>query len=832
MMTSMSHPKPLPIPTRHAAPAHDAQPGDLRFRAQLFDAVPFCVIYLDANLRYRYVNRKYADTYGLHPDQIVGCRARDILHPETYALVAPLFARVLKGEVPEVLRELTPVGTLGPRNANAMFLAQRAPSGEVTGFFVILLDETELFESRAAAQQLSDRFLRFSQAIHDSVWEWNLDTNEVWHSNLEEQYGAYPQRADMLEWWQSKVHPADRTRATETLTQSLAEGTGWNSTYRMTDRDGRYRNVVDRALIFRDDSGRAVRVVGGLADVTERQRAEILMAEQKHLLERASQGAPLQELMDKVALTIEDLAPEPVRVMVTIRECDHLRLYAGPSLPPELAAMMGTRATGSDLGSCRACFQSCFCAFACLATGSDLGSCEASGRHEQHGIVNDLASAMAPTMPMGPRLLASGLRSCFSVPVATPAGEVVAVLTVLYPQPNRVHLDDISMVEMLAPTVGVIIAHTRAIEALRRQSELTHTISENALAGLFLLDENGRTTYVNRTATVITGYSLKRLESKRLHQMLHSECADENCALQAAMLTGAPLQNYETRIRRRNGTHVEALVNYTPLHQQGHVSGAVLEILDQSERIAARELAETNRQLDEMNRLKSEFVSTMSHELRTPLNAIIGFSEVLLSEMSGPLNETQKRHLRMVSDAGESLLKLVSEILDLSRLEAGKSAIDLKPFDLSACVRASIECLRPDADKKELLLEAVGISHPCEVRSDEQRVRQIILNLVSNAVKFTHDGHVTVRLEEQSDIVRVRVEDSGPGIAQALLKGLFQAFSRTGGDPRNEGTGLGLHISRKLAMALGGTLEMSSDADVGTTVTLTLPRSGPDPSAA
>lgn len=802
VMKTLLQSLPHTAPFRVSVGQHGTIFTDTGHGAHLLDALPVMAIYLDADLRYRYVNQKYTETYGLSVEKLLGRHVGEVLHPDSFASAQPLLARALKGETIRHMPTLQ-IGGLGLRHVNLTIVPQRGTQGDVIGMHVVMLDKTEAVEAKTAAQHVDERFRMFSETIHDHLYEWNVVANTLWCTHSE-MYGPIPER-DSFEWWTAKIHPSDRALAASAVREAIATGSGWQSAYRVLSNEGRYVHVIDRAIIVRDESGVAVRAVGAVTDATARHQAEALLSEQKRILERANQGAPLQELLDMVATSIEELAQEPVHALISLQENGQLRVQSAPTLPLTFSSTVGD-----------------------LPIGPLNRSCGRAAWFKKSVVVNDIATSPLFEACKDP-LLAWGLHACLSVPIVDSNDAVQAVLCVLYPRAQADSIDDLNTAEMLAHTAGLAIERTRSAGALRRQSELTQTITENAAAGLFLLDESGRSTYLNRAASAITGFRAQSIVAKPVHRTLHGACTDKTCALARAVVLGERLRDFETTLHRRNGTAFQARCHYTPLRDRGEVTGGVLEIHDQTDLLTARALAETNRQLNEMHRLKSEFVSTMSHELRTPLNAIIGFTEVLMSEMSGPLSEVQHRQLRLVSDAGNDLLKLISDILELSRVEAGKALVESRPFDLAKCTQMCIECVRLDADKKGLSVMPLQLNTPCELTSDEQRVRQIILNLLSNAVKFTKDGGVVVWLEEQPDIVLLHVRDSGPGIDTSRVPDLFQAFSRAGTDPKNEGAGLGLHISRKLAGVLGGTLELASEVGTGTTLTLTLPRVSPVP---
>jgi len=236
-------------------------------------------------------------------------------------------------------------------------------------------------------------------------------------------------------------------------------------------------------------------------------------------------------------------------------------------------------------------------------------------------------------------------------------------------------------------------------------------------------------------------------------------------------------------------------------------------------------LYETNAILEDATRAKSDFLASMSHELRTPLNSIIGFSDILVKGMAGELNEEQSRQVGMINNSGRHLLGLVNEVLDLTKVESGRHKPVMGLVDLSSAVRRMFESVKPMADEK-------GLSMICDcpealpaIETDESQVSQIVLNLISNAVKFTTEGQVLVSVAEEASGLAIAVTDSGRGIPANELDRVFDDFYQVvpEGGLRSDGTGLGLAVSRRLANALGATIDVESELGVGSTFTLHLP---------
>ncbi len=220
---------------------------------------------------------------------------------------------------------------------------------------------------------------------------------------------------------------------------------------------------------------------------------------------------------------------------------------------------------------------------------------------------------------------------------------------------------------------------------------------------------------------------------------------------------------------------------------------------------------------------QERFLSGMGHELRTPLNAIIGFTGTLLMKLAGPLTAEQERQLRTVQASGRQLLALVNDLPDLARIEAGRFAVELQPTPCRAVLEEVGEALRPLAEAKGLAFELQLPPAELAIRTDGRALRQILLNLGRNAIKYTAQGRVSMRVERDAAAARFFVEDSGAGLTPAQQEKLFEALAGAGrSGPRAEGTGLGLHIAGRLAALLGGRIAFRSDQGRGSTFLLEL----------
>lgn len=418
-------------------------------------------------------------------------------------------------------------------------------------------------------------------------------------------------------------------------------------------------------------------------------------------------------------------------------------------------------------------------------------------------------------------------------------------------------------------TLGQLFADVfHKLEDSHLENERLALVANGTHAGVLISDATGRIVWVNVGFTQKTGYARADIEGRT-----PSEILSGNSLIGAIGILGQSLRsgvgcNIEAKNHTRDGTPYWATVEVRPIHDKmGRIKNFIVVETDISqfknaekalevsraqtdERMAelqttqkvleaernkldktARELVVAKEAAEQANRAKSDFLTTMSHEIRTPMNGVIGLAEVLLQD---DLTPRQREQTELIKESGESLLTIINDILDLSRLEAGRLDLTMDACSPHDIVHAVLDLMRPQAEAKGLTLRSkIDDNVPAAFTSDAQRLRQMLLNFVGNAVKFTPQGsvdlHVGLRSDKTSGAqIAFTVRDTGIGIPADILPKLFNRFAQATSQTSNThgGSGLGLAISRELATLMNGTIDVASATGVGSTFTLVLPLAG------
>lgn len=399
-----------------------------------------------------------------------------------------------------------------------------------------------------------------------------------------------------------------------------------------------------------------------------------------------------------------------------------------------------------------------------------------------------------------------------------------------------------------------------AQEALRASEEHYRAITETAFVGVAIISAHGELTFVNEAFAEMLGYSRAELVAsntpvpqyttggKRLAELT----SPEEYARYLEMMSGDGTQlrhQYETALLHKDGTSQNVLLSLTPLHEEAGGGNlrtlAVISDITElkraeaalqeerallAQRVAERtaELRAANVELARAARLKDEFLANTSHELRTPLNAILGMSEILRRELYGPLNERQHKYVGTIEESGQHLLNLINDILDLSKIEAGKTTLQMSRFAAAEVCHDSLNLVQLGANKKRISITFTISAEDIVLNADKRRLKQILVNLLSNAVKFTPEGGqigMDVVGDRAQECVRFTVWDTGIGIAPVDGQRLFRPFTQLDSSlsRQHEGTGLGLALVYRLAKMHGGSVSMESTVNQGSHFTVSLP---------
>lgn len=385
------------------------------------------------------------------------------------------------------------------------------------------------------------------------------------------------------------------------------------------------------------------------------------------------------------------------------------------------------------------------------------------------------------------------------------------------------------------------------VDASRLNAEATwRALLESAPDAIIAVDGDGRILFANLQTERLFGYLREELLGRTIEDLVPDRFRGDHVAHRSRYADtphpramGAGLELFA---RRKDGSEFPVEISLSPVTTDAGplVASAIRDVTDRrrASELLAEQAATLRRQaelldgknvaLERANRAKDRFLARVSHELRTPLNAILGFTGTLLTERPGPVNPAQRRQLTTVRDSARYLLSLINDILDITKIESGHVQLSPEPLDCSALISDVLAILGPLATEKHLELAFASDGKDCDLLCDRRALQQIVFNIVGNAIKFTDHGSVIVSLCTRGTgadaIVEIRVRDTGIGVRREDHARIFEEFVRAEGtDRKDEGAGLGLHLSRRLAEMLGATIHLDSEPGRGSTFTIELP---------
>jgi len=614
-------------------------------------------------------------------------------------------------------------------------------------------------------QAHKERLRRGQLFANIGTWEWNIQTGELfWTERIAPLFG-YPQ-GDLetsYENFLKAVHPDDRQSVIDAVNACIERDVPYEIEHRVVWPDGTERWLLERGAVLRDAQGRPLQMLGVVQDIDDRRRAAQALRESTQLLNEA-------QALAQVGSWRLDVATNEV-----IWSHELHRMYGSdPALPPPPYT-------------------------------------------EHHKLFTPvswerLAAALARTVE-------SGIPYELELETVRHDGSSGW----MWVRGERVH-DEHGKVVALRGMAQEITERKRAELALLESQSKLRGLFDLSPLGIALADLDGRYLEFNEAFRVICGYPEEELLALDYWALTPKKYEDSEKKQLATLHATGRYGPYEKEYRRKDGTLVPIRLNGLLIRDRlGNpaIWSIVEDISDrkQVERdmIAAREAAER------ANQAKSEFLSSMSHELRTPMNAILGFGQLL--EYDETLSEDNLDNVREILKGGNHLLELINEVLDLARVESGQIVLSLETVELKSAMDECLVLVGNLADRRGITLRNVCPSG-CLVRADRTRLKQVLLNLLSNAIKYNREGG-NVRIDVQAttpDRLRVRVCDTGHGIAQQHLQALFEPFNRLDADKSGiEGAGIGLTITKRLVGMMDGTMGVESEVGVGSCFWFELP---------
>jgi PAS domain S-box-containing protein len=744
------------------------------------DSVPALIGYVDRDGRYRFANAAYREWLGVAPEQVVGRTIADLLGPEAFEHRRPYVERALGGERVR-FDGPTPHHTLGVRDCDVYYVPDAA-GGEVRGFYVLVHDMTEHRRAERALRASESRLARAQRIAGLGDWELDWVTREVyWSPEMYRLCGVPPEtHVPTVEAFMASVPEEDRTRMRLALERALSAGTSYHVDHRIVLPDGSVRLVSEQAEIVRDESGRPLRVVGTMLDVTGRAAAEAALRESRERLRAALAAAEMGTWrLD-------------VRGGAATRDAEMSRLLG---LPPEEASETADE-------------------FFSRVHPDDRAAVEAAARRA----VADRGTYFAEFRVVRPDGTVRWLREQGKVLCEPgPSGR---------PEP----------VSITGASVDVS-DRKRAEQAVRDANQRMATVMNASPLAVMAVDLQGNVLIWNPTAERMLGWSADEAVGRFL-PLVPPEDAEQALAVLRRTVEGHPVAGLESRRRRKDGSTFDAALWTSRLDGEDGRPFAVLGILaDVTERRQAEAALEQARREAEAARAaaeaassaKDQFLAVLSHELRTPLTPVVMTLAGL--ELDRSLSQDVRDDLAMIRRNVELETRLIDDLLDVTRITHGKLRLHPQPTNVHALVESALDILRSEFRGKRIELACDLRAADSVVSGDAARLQQVVWNLVRNAIKFAPErGHVSVRTANPTPrTLALEVGDDGIGIEPAALPRLFNAFEQAEQTVTRQfgGLGLGLAISRALVELHGGTIRAhSAGRGRGATFTVELPTVG------
>ncbi|MBA2441968.1 MAG: PAS domain S-box protein, partial [Rubrobacter sp.] len=801
----------------------DLGASEKRFRSLVQNASDVITV-LDGAGTIRYESPAVEPVLGYRPEDLVGRSAFDLIHPEDVDEASRVFAGLAQS--PGATRE---VG-YRIRHADGSWSyveavgANRLEDPAINGIVVNSRDATARRESERALRTSEGRYSLVLQGSNDGIWDWDVRTGEVfWNDRFLEILGLSREEAPVdFDLFAGLLHPDDRQRVLDGVQAHLEHGTPYEEEFRMRHASGEYRACLGRGKAQRDDEGHPLRMAGSITDITERKRAEEAVRESEQRFKSLSGAA-----FEGIAINTNGKTLEVNQAFVDMfgyGSSEAVGMHATEFMAPEHREVTGNSiSSGSEepyesvgLRKDGTRFDVEVQARYSMYRGQTarvVALRDITERKQQEREIRARAAQQAAAAELGRMALEGGdltdlVDRAVEVLCETLEVDYCKVLELLPGGDELLLRSGVGWKEGLVGTATLGTGPDSQAGYTLTSGEpvvVEDLRSETRFSGPALLHEHG----------VISGMSIVIRGRDRPFGVLGAH------ATRKRAFTGDDVRFLEvaantlaTAIERKRAEEEVRQLN------EGLESRVEERTVQLTSTVA--ELEEARANADAANRAKSEFLANMSHEIRTPMNGVIGMTELLLDT---DLDGEQREYTRTVRDSGESLLAVINDILDFSKIESGKMLVETTDFDLQAVVEEIATAFAGRAHGKGLELASfVEPGTPTALRGDPGRLRQVLNNLVGNAVKFTGEGEVVLLVEPVEEApgsctLRFEVRDTGIGMTAEQRGCLFEPFSQADASTtrRYGGTGLGLAISTQLVELMGGEVGVQSEPGVGST---------------
>lgn len=694
-------------------------------------------------------------------------------------------------------------------------------------------------EAEESLRENQERFNLVLQGANDGIWDWDLQTDRVFYSDrFKELLGHENGEFDV---WLSALadilHPDDFDVTWRAVERHFQDRVPYYIEHRLRTKGGEYRWFLERGQAVWDEDGVPIRMAGSIKDITVRKATEARERIRNRVLELLASGAELSEVLDPLVRGVE-AENSQLRGSILLLDKERKRLLSAtaPNLPEFYNKCVNGIEIGMGVGSC--------------GTAAFLG---------QRIIVEDISTHpyWSAWRDVAKR---AGLASCWSEPIRGKSGAILGTFAIYGTDTGAPTESDIRLIEVAANLAGIAVERRQVETALRESEERWKFALEGAGDGVWDWNiQSGEVVFSRRWAEML-GFAEHELENgmeswrKRIYPddlpavlssmqdylngktvtYMHEHrvvCQDGSLKwilsrgiIVSCDTTGAALRMIGTHSditdRKRMEEDSKRYLQQVEASRD-RITEQSIQLIRQSE-----ELSRARDQAEAAARAKSEFLANMSHELRTPLTAILGYADLIYDDDGGdgtahPHRET----IDIIRDNGRHLQELIDDILDLSKIEADRMTLEMAEVSPHDVVEDVLRLMQLRAREKKLELEAEYLYPiPKWIHTDALRVRQILVNLIGNAIKFTERGtvRVTVRFAEATNRMVFSISDTGIGIQPEQLERLFTPFLQADASMsrRFGGTGLGLSISRRLAEMLGGDISAASTFGTGSVFTL------------